>query len=159
MTGEGGDLDRSYAHCRQVVRSASSNLAWCFWLLPRDQRRGMDALYAFARQADDLVDNQTTAQSRRAKLEAFRADLAAALASRPKVVGIVMAETSTGAWQSIEEISKAVHDAGIRDPELRDQATRASKSTVCNLCEGLPSRSSSMRRSTLPSPMAASTRR
>jgi alanine-glyoxylate transaminase / serine-glyoxylate transaminase / serine-pyruvate transaminase len=39
-------------------------------------------------------------------------DLKAAMASRPKVVGIVMAETSTGAWQPIEEISKAVHDAG-----------------------------------------------
>lgn len=33
-------------------------------------------------------------------------------AARPKVVGIVMAETSTGAWQPIEEISKVVHDAG-----------------------------------------------
>ncbi len=40
------------------------------------------------------------------------ADLQAALATKPKVVGIVMAETSTGAWQQIEEISKAVHDAG-----------------------------------------------
>jgi len=39
-------------------------------------------------------------------------DLQAALGTRPKVVGIVMAETSTGAWQPIEEISKAVHDAG-----------------------------------------------
>ncbi len=39
-------------------------------------------------------------------------DLKAALAGRPKVVGIVMAETSTGAWQSIPEISKAVHEAG-----------------------------------------------
>ena len=35
--------------------------------------------------------------------------------------------------------AKAIHDAGIRDSELRDQATRASKSTFCNLCEGLPS--------------------
>jgi four helix bundle protein len=42
--------------------------------------------------------------------------------------------------------AKAVHDAGIRDPELRDQATRASKSTFCNLCEGLPSRSIPTRR-------------
>ena len=42
--------------------------------------------------------------------------------------------------------AKAVHEAGIRDPELRDQATRASKSTICNLCEGLPSRSASLRR-------------
>ncbi len=32
--------------------------------------------------------------------------------SNAKVVGIVMAETSTGAWQPIEEISKIVHDAG-----------------------------------------------
>jgi alanine-glyoxylate transaminase/serine-glyoxylate transaminase/serine-pyruvate transaminase len=40
-------------------------------------------------------------------------DLKEALAkAKPKVVGIVMAETSTGAWQPIEEISKIVHDAG-----------------------------------------------
>jgi alanine-glyoxylate transaminase/serine-glyoxylate transaminase/serine-pyruvate transaminase len=39
-------------------------------------------------------------------------DLKAALATKPKVVGIVMAETSTGAWQQIPQISKAVHDAG-----------------------------------------------
>lgn len=40
-------------------------------------------------------------------------DLAAALAqAKPKVVGIVLAETSTGAWQPIEEISRQVHDAG-----------------------------------------------
>jgi alanine-glyoxylate transaminase/serine-glyoxylate transaminase/serine-pyruvate transaminase len=30
--------------------------------------------------------------------------------SRPKVVGIVMAETSTGAWQPMEEIAKLVHE-------------------------------------------------
>lgn len=40
-------------------------------------------------------------------------DLRSALAkARPKVVGIVMAETSTGAWQPIEEISRVVHEAG-----------------------------------------------
>lgn len=41
------------------------------------------------------------------------ADLKDALAGcRPKVVGIVMAETSTGAWQPIQEISQLVHEAG-----------------------------------------------
>lgn len=40
-------------------------------------------------------------------------DLKPALAAaKPKVVGIVMAETSTGAWQPIEEISRVVHEAG-----------------------------------------------
>jgi alanine-glyoxylate transaminase / serine-glyoxylate transaminase / serine-pyruvate transaminase len=40
-------------------------------------------------------------------------DLKDALAkAKPKVVGIVMAETSTGARQPLEEIAKLVHDAG-----------------------------------------------
>ncbi|MEZ6074021.1 MAG: aminotransferase class V-fold PLP-dependent enzyme [Pirellulales bacterium] len=40
-------------------------------------------------------------------------DLKDALAkAKPKVVGIVMAETSTGAWQPLEEIATLVHDAG-----------------------------------------------
>lgn len=40
-------------------------------------------------------------------------DLKDALAkSKPKVVGIVLAETSTGAWQPLEEISDLVHNAG-----------------------------------------------
>lgn len=40
------------------------------------------------------------------------ADLQAALAAKPKVVGIVLAETSTGAWQPLEEIAKQVKAAG-----------------------------------------------
>ncbi len=46
--------------------------------------------------------------------EVFSAEeVAQAVASaKPKLVGIVMAETSTGAWQPIEEISHAVHAAG-----------------------------------------------
>jgi alanine-glyoxylate transaminase/serine-glyoxylate transaminase/serine-pyruvate transaminase len=46
--------------------------------------------------------------------EVFRPeDLAPVLESaRPSVVGIVMAETSTGAHQPLEEISRLVHDAG-----------------------------------------------
>jgi four helix bundle protein len=39
-----------------------------------------------------------------------------------------------------------VHEASIRDAELRDQATRASKSTFLGICEGLPSDSAGVRR-------------
>ncbi|MEX0866321.1 MAG: alanine--glyoxylate aminotransferase family protein [Pirellulales bacterium] len=46
--------------------------------------------------------------------EVFTADevRAAVEAHRPKVVGIVMAETSTGASQPLEEVSRVVHEAG-----------------------------------------------
>jgi alanine-glyoxylate transaminase / serine-glyoxylate transaminase / serine-pyruvate transaminase len=46
--------------------------------------------------------------------QVFTADeVASALAkAKPKVVGIVMAETSTGAWQPIEEIAQVVRQSG-----------------------------------------------
>jgi four helix bundle protein len=45
-----------------------------------------------------------------------------------------------------KEMAVGVHRAGISDAELRDQATRASKSCFLNLSEGLPSDSVAMRR-------------
>jgi four helix bundle protein len=44
------------------------------------------------------------------------------------------------------ELARRVHAAGISDAELRDQATRASKSAFLNLCEGLPSDRPAIRR-------------
>ena len=45
-----------------------------------------------------------------------------------------------------KELAKLTHHAGIRDAELRDQATRAAKSAFLGLCEGLPSDASGIRR-------------
>jgi four helix bundle protein len=49
-------------------------------------------------------------------------------------------------YQVAKELAKLVHLAKIRDSELRDQATRASKSCFLQLCEGLPNESVAMRR-------------
>ena len=50
------------------------------------------------------------------------------------------------AYQVAKELAKRVHEASIRDSELRDQATRASKSAFLGLCEGLPSDAAGIRR-------------
>jgi phytoene synthase len=83
VAASGAPLEASYRHCRQVVLNAKSNLGRAFWLLSGEQRRGMDALYAFARAADDLVDRQVSAEIRRADLTQFRVDLERALAGSP----------------------------------------------------------------------------
>ena len=44
------------------------------------------------------------------------------------------------------EMAVRIHGAKIRDAELRDQATRASKSAFLQLCEGLPNDGAGMRR-------------
>ena len=40
-------------------------------------------------------------------------------------------------YQAAKEFAKALHLAKIRDPKLRDQATRAAKSALLQLSEGL----------------------
>ncbi|MFM7070426.1 MAG: phytoene/squalene synthase family protein, partial [Planctomycetota bacterium] len=50
-----------YRRCEQLARRSASNFYWAFWLLDRQQRRSMYALYAFARKTDDVVDGVATA--------------------------------------------------------------------------------------------------
>jgi four helix bundle protein len=49
-------------------------------------------------------------------------------------------------YRAARELAALVHRLDIRDAELRDQATRAAKSTFLNLCEGLPDDRAAMRR-------------
>jgi four helix bundle protein len=49
-------------------------------------------------------------------------------------------------YRTARSLAVLVHSAGIRDAELRDQATRAAKSAFLNLCEGLPDDRPAMRR-------------
>jgi hypothetical protein len=48
-------------------------------------------------------------------------------------------------YRVARELAQRVHFARIRDRELRDQATRASKSCFLCLCEGLPNEGAAMR--------------
>jgi four helix bundle protein len=49
-------------------------------------------------------------------------------------------------YQVAKKIAVRVHEAKIGDSELRDQATRAAKSTFLRLAEGLPNEGVGMRR-------------
>src|ERR1700722_11475165 len=69
----------SFAYCARLARRAATNFYHAFRLLPVDQRRGMCALYAFMRVADDLADADEPTEARRAALEAWRRQLGDAL--------------------------------------------------------------------------------
>jgi four helix bundle protein len=49
-------------------------------------------------------------------------------------------------YRVAKDIAVRVHEAKIGDSELRDQATRAAKSTFLRLAEGLPHEGAGMRR-------------
>jgi phytoene synthase len=50
-------LDRSYARCRRLTTAHGTTYYWAAAVLPSDRRRHVWALYAFARHADDIVDD------------------------------------------------------------------------------------------------------
>ena len=68
---------------QSITRKSASNLALAFILLPRRQREGMTALYAFCREVDDVADDESIpVDRRREQLAAWRADIALACAGQ-----------------------------------------------------------------------------
>jgi squalene synthase HpnC len=48
--------EQAYAWCRELAQSHYENFPVASWLLPREMRDGVAAIYAFARLADDIAD-------------------------------------------------------------------------------------------------------
>ena len=73
----------SFAACRAITAAANSSFPLAFRLLHPAKRRAMYALYAYMRVTDDLADEPGPVDVRRAKLDAWRRGLSAALAGTP----------------------------------------------------------------------------
>ena len=94
MTLSPSQIASAYSYCERVARQHYENFPVASLLLPREQRRHVAAIYAFARQADDFADEAPFA-SRRLELLADwrrRLDLAAA-GSADHPVFIALADT------------------------------------------------------------------
>jgi 15-cis-phytoene synthase len=72
------NVEQAYADVLRITQESARNFAWGIRLLPGPKRRAVAALYAFAREVDDLADRQEPA---RAELELWRASIEALPAS------------------------------------------------------------------------------
>src|SRR5262245_19074392 len=70
-------LDEAFAHCEARVRAHYENFPVGLFV-PRDKRRYVHALYAFARAADDFADEASYAGMRKEKLDQWESRLHAA---------------------------------------------------------------------------------
>jgi len=115
------ELDAGFRACRHVAGRAASNFTLAFWLLPVDQRRGMQALYAFARRCDDIADGPEPLDDRRAKLTRWREQLRAALAGHStEPVLTALADTVSRfvvpqhlLWRIIDGAQMDLHHSGF----------------------------------------------
>jgi phytoene synthase len=68
-------VDQAYAEVQRVTRARAKNFAYGIMVLPRAKRRAVAAIYAFAREVDDVADGDAPIEEKRARLESLRAAL------------------------------------------------------------------------------------
>jgi phytoene synthase len=79
-------MDAAYEHCRRLHRRHDPTYYWATRRLPPDIRLAVHALYAFVREADEIVDGPGRAADpalRRAELDRYEQLLEEALAGAP----------------------------------------------------------------------------
>ncbi len=69
---------------RQRVESAGSSFYWAMRLLPKDRRNAMYAVYAFCREVDDIADDISPPEHKKAALAAWHAEIDALYDGHPR---------------------------------------------------------------------------
>jgi phytoene synthase len=66
---------QAYAEVERLTRRRARNFAYGIMVLPREKRRAIAAIYAFARRVDDVADGELLPDEKREQLELLRAAL------------------------------------------------------------------------------------
>ena len=69
------NIDTAYAEVERITRREAKNFAYGIMVLPREKRRAIAAIYAFARAVDDVADGVLPVDEKRTGLEALRSSL------------------------------------------------------------------------------------
>lgn len=81
MSPSSPELRAAYAECRRLASRHYENFPTASYLVPRDRRDALAAVYCFARYADDVAD-EPGVENRLEKLAAWRAKLAESYAGK-----------------------------------------------------------------------------
>jgi 15-cis-phytoene synthase len=71
------EVELAYRACEDITRREAANFHYGIRLLPRDKRRAMSAVYAFARRVDDIGDGNDERSAKLAALDNARTSLMA----------------------------------------------------------------------------------
>lgn len=121
----------SYRFCHQLTRRTAKNFYPGFLVLPRPQRRGMEALYAFMRLTDDLADEPGEQSRKRAELEEWERQLHEAVAGQfTHPIHAAIADT-IHRWHVPVEYLQLVIEGVLADQQLVQVPTFAELYRYC----------------------------
>ena len=106
--------DRAYAEVERLTRRRARNFAYGIMVLPREKRRAIAAVYAFARRVDDIADGDLAPDEKRARLEALGRALNAAPGEEAMFVALADARTR---FPIPEHALHALVEGGLQDLE------------------------------------------
>jgi phytoene synthase len=113
-------VDAAYAEVERVTRKRARNFAYGIMVLPRPKRRAIAAIYAFAREVDDVADGPLAEVEKRARLERLHGVLDAPPNGDPMLVALADAR---GRYPIPDSALHALVDGGLQDLEQRRYAT------------------------------------
>src|SRR3954471_19633412 len=113
------NTDDAYAEVLGVTRREAKNFAYGIMVLPRDKRRAIAAIYAFAREVDDAADGMLPLDEKRAQLE----DLRASLDREPRRAMEVALRDARTRYGIPDDALSALVDGGLQDLEQTRYAT------------------------------------
>ena len=126
------NTEQAYAEVQRVTRARAKNFAYGIMVLPRPKRRAIAAIYAFAREVDDIADGDAPVEEKRARLEALRAALDD---PPPSAVHLALADARTRFGIPRDALSALV-DGGLQDLETTRYESFDELRGYCELVAG-----------------------
>src|SRR3954468_587217 len=68
-------LKTAASYCAKLTQKSQSNFYYAFLFLPRERREALEAVYAYCRLVDDVVDEEATVAAKLAGIERWRHEL------------------------------------------------------------------------------------
>ncbi|MEP0822116.1 MAG: squalene synthase HpnC [Ignavibacterium sp.] len=128
-----GSADDAYRYCRQLAISHYENFPVASWLIPRDKRKHVAAIYAFARIADDYADEPGLEASDRLKrLYEWRGRLKDCFAGNATHPVFIALQETVRTFSIPLELLDRLLDAFISDVSVRRYETMADVLAYCS---------------------------
>ncbi|HEY3542511.1 MAG TPA: squalene/phytoene synthase family protein [Gaiellaceae bacterium] len=121
-------IDAAYEEVLRITRREAKNFAYGIMVLPKEKRRAIAAVYAFAREVDDIADGELPATEKRERLESLRAQL-----DTGELVALADARARFGIPR--DALSKLV-DGGLQDLEQQTYTTFDDLRAYCEKVAG-----------------------
>ena len=112
-------VDAAYAEVQRITRREAKNFAYGIMVLPREKRRAIAAIYAFAREVDDVADGDLSPHEKRERLEGLRASLDTVSAGAMSIA----LHDARARYGIPRDALSALVDGGLQDLEQTRYAT------------------------------------